>query len=264
MIEPKFIELMNLELDGAISERDRAALHEILSGNPEAAEYYEGLRATFATISTVEPADPPAELLKRTLEAIPFARRHGRETTQGELTSRLQRWFAMPRLRYAAVFAVGIAFGIVAYATVDYGTWLQGGKLDTSDFVGTMKHGTTSTRFEQTASLDVELDPVRGAIKLHESGDILLADVALDATGKIEWAFQFDPKDMSLYGHRSDDGGAGDLVAGPAQVRVRQTGETRYLLFFNRKGDTVPPLLVKIYSADRLLLERTLAPARDL
>jgi hypothetical protein len=44
MIEPKFIEMMNMELDGVLSERDRADLREYLSSSPDASEYFEGLR----------------------------------------------------------------------------------------------------------------------------------------------------------------------------------------------------------------------------
>jgi hypothetical protein len=90
---------------------------------------------------------------------------------------------------------------------------------------------------------------------------VLLAEVALNASDDIDWVVEYDAGDVSFDGYRSFNGGTGDVVAANTEMRVHQTGETRYLLFFTRKSHSVTPFIVKIYSANQLLLEHTLSPA---
>ena len=89
----------------------------------------------------------------------------------------------------------------------------------------------------------------------------MLAEVSLDAPGVIDWVIEGDDGNVSLGGYRSSDGEAGEVLARDTRMRVRQTGGSHYLVYFNRQSDTVEPLVVKIYSADQLLLEHAISPA---
>jgi hypothetical protein len=98
-------------------------------------------------------------------------------------------------------------------------------------------------------------------VSLHESPDVLLAEVRLEASGTIDWVIEYDGENVSLDGYRSSDGKIGEFLARNDRLRVSQSGESHYLLYFTRKTDAVAPLIVKIYSADRLLLEHAISPA---
>jgi hypothetical protein len=260
MIESKFIDWMNMELDGVLPERDREELRSYLSSHAEAATFYEGLRATVDAVNVVEFVDPPTGLSERILDAVPFAARRRQKSSRG-VPAWWEKWSVMPRIRYAAVFVFGIVFGVLVYSAIDTNVARRGEELDITDYLGAMSHTTTADRFGQTGTFGVDLDGVRGGVSLHESDDTLLAEVALDVSEEIDWVVEYAAKDVSFHGYRSYGGGAGGVVAGKTQMRVHQSGDARYLLFFTRKRRTVAPVVFRIYSADQLLLEHTLSPA---
>jgi len=260
MIEPKFLEMMNLELDGVLAERDRTQLHEYLSSDPEANKYFEGLRATVAAANSVEQVEPPPGLTGKIMNAVPFAHRL-REPQRRGFAGWWDIWLTMPRFRYAAVFVFGIVFGVLVYSAVNFESQRGDRELDVTELLGTMKQYTASEGFTQTGTFDVDLDRVQGRVSLHESENVLLAEVALDASDDIDWVVEYDRGELTFDGYRSFNGGAGDVSAAGTEMRVHQTGDMRYLLFFTRKGHPSTPFKVRIYSADQLLLEHTLSPA---
>ena len=149
MIDPKFIDMMNMELDGVLPERDRARLHEYLSSDPGASAYFEGLRSALSVVDSVGQVEPPDGLIDRIIEAIPFTRRQP-PIPDGGLVDRARSWFRMPQLRYAAVFVIGILLGGLFYSAITYDSRQNGGEIDINDFVGSIGHITTSERFKQT------------------------------------------------------------------------------------------------------------------
>jgi len=260
MIEPKFVEMMNMELDGVLPEPDRVKLREYLSSDPQATDYFEGLRAALSAVDAVGQVEPPDGLNERIIEAVPFTRHHT-ETPRRGFSSWRQNWFSPPRLRYAAVGAFGIVLGGFLYSAVNYDSRQGSGELKITDFVGSMTQITTSDGFRQTGVFDVELDRVKGSVTLHESQEVLLAEVALDADGEIDWVIEYDANNVTLDGYRSFKHGAPEVLVGNAQLRVHQKGDSHYLVYFTRQPHPVTPIVVKIYSADQLLLEHAVSPA---
>jgi hypothetical protein len=268
MIETKFIEMMNLELDGALGESDSASLHEHLSSHPEAARYFEDLRAALAAVDAVGQADPPPGLGTRIIGAVPFVGNGGRGTDYGRPSWR-ERWHFMPRFRYAAVFVFGLFFGVLVYSAINYDNGRGGNGVDISEFLGTMRQITSADGFRQTRAIGVDFDQVRGSVSLHESSDVMLAEVTLDSSDEIEWVVEYNAGEVTFDGYRSFSGESGNIVTANREMRVHQSGETRYLLFFTRldpsgrpdPSGTATSLTVKIYSADQLLLEQSISPA---
>jgi hypothetical protein len=260
MIDPKFIEWMNMELDGVLPHRQGRELREYLDSHPEAQRCFEGLRATFEAMDKSPESEPPPHLFERIRAAIPFGRYQAVSPARGS-APRQGRWFIMPRLRYAAAFGFGIVFGLLVYSAISYDSGGGSGGVDNSDFWGTMKRIDSADGFTQSRVLGVDVDGVTGQVRLHESDDVLLAEVTLDSSDEIEWVMEYNADDVSFEGYRCFDGGTGDVVAAKSEMRVLQSGDTRYFLFFARKDHRVSPFVVKIYSADQLLLEEPLIPA---
>jgi hypothetical protein len=260
MIEPKFIELMNVEWDGLLAEKERAELQAYLSSHPEAMKYFEGLRTVLSAVDSVGPGEPPSGLHEKIMDAVPFSRASA-EVPRGHFSSWWGNWFGLPRMRYAAVFIVGVVFGVLVYTAMNYGSNRSGGGLDSSEFMGTIGKIEATHGFRQIRAFDVDLGVVQGTLSLHEAQSALVADVALDAGEEIEWIVDYNAKDVTLDGYRRSKGSEGDVLASTGEMRVQQSGDARYLLLFTKKNPLVTPFVVKIFSADRLLLEQSLSPA---
>jgi len=262
MIDPEFVERVNMELDGVLSRRESARLRERLASDPAAAEYFERIRAAMAAVDRVEEAEPPAHMEERILAEVPWGRYPTNSTVQGR-TSFWDRWFLGPRLKYAAVFGFGIVFGVLVYAAMSYNTVRTGKTLDNSDFFGTMRQINHTDGFKKTRTFAVDFAQVSGRVNLHQSNRILLAEVDLDSSDKIEWMVQYNANDLALEGYRRFNGGIDQVVAARSEMRVIQSGDARCILFFTQKDDLMTPIVVSIFSADQLLLEQSLIPAGD-
>jgi hypothetical protein len=124
-----------------------------------------------------------------------------------------------------------------------------------------MRQIKTVKGFKQTQDIRVDLEQARGHVSLYESKNILLTEVILDVPETIKWTLQFDENDVVFEGYRRFKQDTGDIDVTRSEMRVSQTGDARYLFFFTRKDPRVDPMVIKLFSADRLLLEKFLVPS---
>jgi len=112
MIEPTYIELMNMELDGTATESQRSQLRRYLEGHPEAATYYDELARVVRRLNAEPQVEPPAQLHPRIMAAVDRAERE---------PLRAGGWFASllaPSGRTFATFGMGLAAGVFLLAAV--------------------------------------------------------------------------------------------------------------------------------------------------
>jgi hypothetical protein len=262
MIDAEFVELINMEIDGVLSSRDRAKLRSYLESNPEAAEYYGRLNSTVAAIESVSDPEPPAHLEEKILAAVPFGHYPTAASARG-FGARVERWFLALRLQYAAVFIFGIVFGLLVYSAISYDDGNGAGGLESGDFWGTMGQISKIDGMEPAGKLDVDFNEVTGKVSFYEHGAKLVADVSLASSDEIEWTLDGGTANVSFDGYRSISGSSGNVVASGTGLRVLQTGEAHYLLFFTHRDHPMEPLMIRIFSADQLLLERSLTTAAN-
>lgn len=260
MIEKKYIDLMNAELDGVNSSKESEELSEYLVSNREAKDHFEDLKFIFGRIDASKSVDPPSNLEDKIFSSISRGKRHSYHSSDHK-ASWIARCFSVPHLRYAAVFAAGILIGVILYSRIGY-EGVGGGSFDKSRLYGTMKFVESAYGLEEIQSIDVDVGEVRGQIRLHESERALVAEVSLYSLDSIEWVLQFDKEDVLFEGFRHVDGKDCDIVAAATEARVRQTGDNKYVLFFSQNDHLDTPMVAKIYSADHLLLfEKSLTRA---
>jgi hypothetical protein len=249
-----------MEIDGVLPPDETSALHEYLSSSPEAADYYESLKTTVSAVDATEDPGPPPHLEKRILSQIPWKRKIS-TATPGGLLKRPGRWFSPPVFRYAAVFCFGLVTGLLLLFAINYNGSNAGGELEQSFLSGTMRHITAEAGLKQTQDYNVDLEKARGHLSLYESNNILLTEVILETSGPIEWTLQYDSDDVVFEGYRRFEQNAGEIDVARSGMRVSQTGDARYLFFFTRRDTRVDPMVIKLFSNDRLLLEKPLVPS---
>ena len=70
MINEKYLELIQAEVDGELPEQDRAELSRFMLANPDAHAVRDELKRLCSTLDQVRPAEPPPELLASVLAAV--------------------------------------------------------------------------------------------------------------------------------------------------------------------------------------------------
>src|SRR4029077_11842786 len=121
MADSERLALIHAEIDGELEGRQRAELARALLADPAVQALREDLRRVCAALDALEEVDPPQELSRSILDALPQS-----------TPSRARSWWSAPRLRYAAVIAAVLAMGAILYETV------EGLRPDASDVAGTM------------------------------------------------------------------------------------------------------------------------------
>ena len=145
-LEPRYLELIHAEIDGANSESESSELRAFLASNPEAQAQFAQLRTLVAALARVEEADPPGDIKINVLNTV----RSRKLRSETRLMQRLWRAWPSGRvvLRYGYAATAGMLLGIAA------GRWAAtgaaGGRgIDPSELAGTM------TRLESTTASQV-------------------------------------------------------------------------------------------------------------
>ena len=109
MIDEKYLELIQADVDGELPEQHRAELSRHLLANPEARAAREELKRLCGLLDSVPKVEPPSDLKASILGAVRLpAPRGGFSSVRG---------FGVPSgmLRYAAVFAGGLLVSAIAF-----------------------------------------------------------------------------------------------------------------------------------------------------
>ena len=70
MIDQKYIELINHEIDGVITPKQKSMLDNYLKKNPQAEKLYQELIATSKIIDQIPAIEPSENLKKRIMNSI--------------------------------------------------------------------------------------------------------------------------------------------------------------------------------------------------
>jgi len=114
MIEKRYIELINGEIDGVNTPEESSELRRYLEAHPEAQRYYDELSDIGRTFAEMKDLDPPKELRESILGSV--ARRRPRPQRESYLAGILDRLMPQARPRYAFAFVTGVLVGFCVFA----------------------------------------------------------------------------------------------------------------------------------------------------
>jgi len=110
MVDPNQLALIHAEIDGTLSERERAQLSRGLLADPALREVREEMRRLCRALDAIPEVQPPRQLRDDILAALPQIQpRRARRTGAG------QQW------RIAAVLAGVLLTGAIVFRTLDFG-----------------------------------------------------------------------------------------------------------------------------------------------
>jgi len=216
--------LIHAEIDGELDGRQRGELARQLLADPGTRALRDQLHRLCERLDTLEQADPPADLQTRILAALPPA------------TATLTRYRrALPRWRYAALFAGVLGAGALVFETV------RGPGPATSEMTGTMAAGAPVTL--DTVSLGD--GPVAGRVSLYRDGAGLAVALALELTADspVDVLVATGGHTLRINGLTNESGAAARVIALPGTGLKGQAVELTFLMSGRRVGSarlTVP------------------------
>lgn len=249
-IEAKYVELMNADLDGEISDAERVDLAEHLESNPEAAAMQAELAELCGALDEMGQMDPPPHLKYTILDSLQNPKKTARTRSSG---FSLQQLFAMPALRHAVTFGAG---AFLTFALISSDRISDHAFDDVTGLVGTISDSVPDASGKNTIRLTS--NEIAGVVSTYPAGSLNVIDFNLAAEGPIEIVAEFSNKDLWFKGFAQLENDDTRIVADKGLVRMHIQGRNRYALYLQHTNDIDSIVNFKFYSAGNLIHEADL------
>ncbi len=245
MIDDKYIKLINLEIDGAISDKDRNELKRYLESHPDALEDYNALRNTADMLDGTEEIEPPAALSRNIIESI-FERHSeakGRCLSTGGVSRRTFRW------RPGFAFAAGIIAGLFLFASAML--FVMKSPIGEGNLYGTIT-GSKETAVQRTAAIDGP--GVQGSVSTRRSGETIVTELEIWSPKEILVQF-IHGDDIYFESVRTERPGTPRISVFAGRIELALTGEGEYIIGLNDRSGSRSPIDLRITSNGDVLFE---------
>ncbi len=250
MIDSKTEDLINRDIDGALSAQAATRLKEVLSTDSEAQNYYDEVVNLSQMLEQVEEVDPGPNLKKNILNSISVQKYQNEETRERTLSFNGWRFYRNYRLTLA--FAIGLLIGFFTYSFfTDFPL------NNNSDLIGTILLNGTDAKFKPADQAEITLPEIIGTVSSQYAENIVLFRVDLTTDSEIEVVVEFDGNDLRFAGFRPQKYSARQINVSSNELRLVNKGLHKYILVFEDQTPLVSQFSVKIF-AEKLLYEKNL------
>lgn len=242
MISPKYIDLMNQELDETNSPEQSRELENYLKGHEEARTYYRELALALNMFDEVDMLNPPPGLVDGILTRLGDPDRN-----RGGLWAACRDLFRL-RLQpaYVYTFIGGLVLGLALFAGSNRLTSIHGPEL--SGYV----RGPANNE-----SWDLAYPGLSGRCSILRDGPDMRLHLELSSSQPVVVKFRHGP-DTALQHYSSDNPTPSALTASNSVVELNHEGDGSYDLVFRQDMDNQSPVTLQVFSEGRLIHTETL------
>jgi len=258
MIEKRYIELINGEIDGANTPEESSELRRYLETHPEARRYRDELLEIGRTFAEMKDLDPPRELRGAILASTAARRRPRRE---GYLARIRERLMPQARPRYAFAFVTGVLVGFCAFALSSV-VMLRSAPQRTDRLYGTLTTGREATDILSSECIPFDLPQLYGGACIEHSTAVVRANLDLSADEEIRVVFEYDDQ-VRFEGLRALDESEHTMHVEGNRAELTHLGESDYVLVFSDSRSSGSPLHLTITAADGLIFEKSIVPGGE-
>ena len=257
MIEKRYIELMNKELDGVNAPDESAALRSFLASSEEARRMYDELRGVAGMFAAAGEVMPPPDM-KRTIMASIAERGALRGARRAERRRFLD--VLTPRMKVACSFAAGIAFGLVALIIL-LRAMPQDSGLDRKDLYGTLAGGRRAGAVIASKSVSIESGDISGLLTAEYRDNSLTVVLDLNAPREIEVVLSPAGR-LPVESFSAPSCGAYDIRTDTAGVAVKAASSCRLTVTFRDEAGAHPSVNVAVSAGGSRIFEHTIVKGR--
>ncbi len=243
-IEQKYIDLINAEIDGAISDSDRAALHTFLQQDAEGKALHGELTSLSSLLESVAAVEPPPQLSHLIMSSVKPAR--PASASPGLLSA----LFRMPALTHAATFAAGV---FLALSLLNSGQVSNRAFDDVTGLVGTVAAPVDASSLRKVA---IDNPAIAGTVSLRKSGLMLILDFDLTTTRPIEIEADYTDKTIWFNGFAQLPESSSTIIsADSGRVRLTAQGKRRFAVYLHNEGGRRTTVKLRFLADGQLLHE---------
>jgi len=248
-IEPKYVELINADLDGEISDAERIDLAEYLETSQEARSLREELAELCGSLDEMGQMDPPPHLKYAILDSL----QKSRPTQTKSSSFGWRQLFAAPALHHAVTFAGG---AFLTFALISSNQLSDQAFDDVTGLVGTISE--TAPAASGQSLIRLTSSELAGVVSVHRAGNLNVVDFDLAADGAVEIVAEFSDHDLWFKGFAQLENDNTRILADEGKVKMHTQGRNRYALYLQHKSEVDAPVSLKFYAAGNLIHEAEL------
>jgi hypothetical protein len=247
MIDNKYIELMNKEIDNVITSDEKIKLHEYLSSNAAAKEYFNELLLTNQYLDELPDRNPSENLKKQILNSINF------DKYSPKIKSKFSwRYIFSPKLKLAYTFAVGLIAGLIIYGVINNYT---NNSLNVDDAYGTIGLENKNTTVLENLSLNY--DELAGKIEVTNQGDNFWLNVDLNSAQKFNLLVTY-PDNIKFESIQPEPSSIFNCAIDKNIIKTSDSGKQYYRLLFSQNRLSSAVLNVKITQLGKIIYDHNL------
>jgi hypothetical protein len=257
-MDDRLMELVHGQIDGANTSDESAELEALLDGDREAQVLFDDLTTVAGMLNGIEAREPPARLRQAILEALPKGR--PADPPRGERFDPLKALFgamrARPGFAFAYTFSFGLVVGLVGFSI--FANTSQPLPADPSALQGALVAQNVTPDLPVVDEASVDVAGVAGTVRVREGQDLVVVELALDASGTVEARLTFDREGFSLRAYsRTSDGPGPRLATEAGSLRLTTSGGNTHIFVLNDHASATSLELV-LLADDEVLFQRTL------
>lgn len=246
MINEKYIELMNKEIDQVITPDERIELQNYLSKNKAAKEYYDELLLTNDFLNRLPDHNPPENLKKHIINSIDFSRYE----KHPESVKKSSGFLWGLKFRYTYIFAAGLLAGIIIFSIF----LLNTGGVKTNEVYGTI--GAEKMRTLQEIQLN--FSDISGKIQLKQKDNTFWFDISAFTPKNTDFIVSYPDEiqfDNILPGSSSNI----EISRNKNYIKITNAGTQQYSLQFTQITTASSPMYIRILQSGNVVYEHELS-----
>lgn len=271
MIEKRYIDLMNSEIDGDNSPEESRELEEYMARSPEARRHFKELREVGRALADAGEASPPPGLRRSIMNAVEARERAA--ATPGLLT-RIRRAVAPPvgmqpayatsggavaraaRMRFAYAFAGGVVAGLALFVllSVTVPRLVPG---DVGNLYGTI--GSERCFVEEPLSFSVP--GAEGYANIRYCAETVTVELSLSSDSEVVVVLAYDEQ-VDFNGLQALQPGDHAIRVSGHRAELTHSGTRDYDLTFTDHTESHLPMSVSVMEGGRALFESSVPPDR--
>jgi len=240
MIDKKYIELIEKEIDGTITSEEKAVLRKWMEKEPEAEKCYQEQIQVSRLLHQIPTVEPPPGLKKRIINSVSFkgdAVKIRKPAFRPSIFKKFSKY--TPRLAFA--FGAGLLVGIILHMVFFTDTY----DMSSRDFIGTIGMHEKG-RFEKLDQIHIDLPDVKGELTLNKFNNLLGFEINLHSKSEFDLFLGFNSTHIQFHGFKPYNQTKIVLENERDHIRSINSGAVRYVVFLSRESRAATQIDVKI------------------
>ena len=247
MIDKKYIELMNKEMDRVITDSEKVTLNNYLSGNSEAEEFYRELKLTNDYLDQLPDREPSENLKNQIINSIDFSKYSPAINNKS-----FWSYLFVPKFKIAYSFAVGLIVGIILIVVLS-NNYNNVDKI--RDISGTIGIDNSKSNSKIIEEIPLKLSDLSGRIALVKTDDRFLVDANFDTNQNLEFMISY-PRNVEF--RNIDPGLVSDIQFSKGEnfIKTGNSGLQKYKVSFNKIDENVSSVIhVQLLQEENIVYE---------